>query len=78
MKKLLDWYKTNKIILLLCLFSILVCVYTLKSGQVYTDTCNNHWIEQVNKMYPSSKDRFNIYNESYVPMNIIYNITGKT
>ena len=76
MKKLLDWYSTNKIILIICLFSILFSIYTLKSGQVYMDTCNNHWVSQANRMYPAVKERFVLYNETYGPMNIIYNITG--
>jgi len=41
-----NYWKKDRIVILILVFSLLVCLYTINSVDKKIDNCNAHWIEQ--------------------------------
>ena len=60
--KFWNHWKKDKYIIIILLFALFACIYTIASADSYQNECNNHWSEQ----YEDLKYRYNIGNqESY-------------
>lgn len=42
----LQWIKKDFLVIIICLLSILACVYTIFTVTEYQDQINRHWIDQ--------------------------------
>lgn len=47
MEKIINWIKKDYIIIVICLLSILVCLYVIESAQEFQDHCNIYWTDQI-------------------------------
>lgn len=67
------FWKRDAVYIVLCVFALLACVYTLSQAGKYSQACNDHWEKQVERLCTSIQDA---PVSAYIPFNQTFKLGG--
>lgn len=68
---LMDWLKRDWYVVLVLVFALFACIYTINNTGKYVNACNEHWTQQVQPIL----DRCYV-SESVTPILVGFNMSG--